>query len=255
MIEPTPRQIEIRDHEDLDLVVVAPAGCGKTEALALRVQGLLARGAAPPPTRILVITFSNRARDNIRTRLRSYLSPGAIHDHVTVMNFHGLSARIFRAHAGVIGLDPTMEIPESDWVREQCQRRGLDFPSQNAVEEALRIAKQEPSNDDSVEQELIRSGMTDALQIERQRVTENRLTYDDLPRLAELILQNPAAAQLYRNHFAPVIVDEFQDLTPQQLRIVNAFGYRKTTYAGDLAQGIYGFAGADPAHVDGQIRA
>lgn len=255
MIEPTPHQAEIRDHEDLDLVVVAPAGCGKTEALALRVQGLLDRGAAPSPTRILVTTFSNRARDNIRTRLRSYLSPNAIHNHVTIANFHGLSARIFRAHAAVIGLDPMMEIPESDWVREQCQRLGLDFPSQGAVEDALRIAKQKPCDDATVERELIKSGITAALQIERQRLSENRLTYDDLPRLAELILQNPAVAQLYQNHFAAVVVDEFQDLTPQQLRIVTAFGYQKTTYAGDLAQGIYGFAGADPAFIDSQIRA
>ena len=255
MIEPTPRQAEIRNYKELDLVVVAPAGCGKTEALALRVQGLLDRGAAPAPTRILVTTFSNRARDNIRTRLRAYLSPNAIHDHVTVANFHGLSARIFRAHAAVIGLDPLMEIPESDWVRAQCQQLGLDFPSQGAVEDALRIAKQKPSDDAAVEQELIRSGITAALLIERQRLSDNRLTYDDLPRLAELILQNPAVAQLYQNHFAAVIVDEFQDLTPQQFRIVNSFGYQKTTYAGDLAQGIYGFAGADPAFVDAQIRA
>lgn len=254
MIEPTPRQADIRDHGDLDLVVVAPAGCGKTEALALRVQGLLARGAAPSPTRILVATFSNRARDNVKTRLRSYLSAGGMRGHVTVANFHGLSARIFRAHAAVIGLDPMMKISESDWIREQCQRLGLDFPSQSAVEEVLRTAKQKSSNDSMVEQDLIRSGNATALQIERQRLAENRLTYDDLPRLAELILQNPAVAQLYRNHFAAVVVDEFQDLTPQQLRIVNAFGYQKTTYAGDLAQGIYGFAGADPANVDRQIR-
>jgi DNA helicase-2/ATP-dependent DNA helicase PcrA len=255
MIEPTPRQKQIRDHEDLDLVVVAPAGCGKTEALALRVAGLIARGAVASPHRILVTTFSNRARDNIKNRLRAYLSPGVIRDRVTVANFHGLSARIFRAHGATIGLDPEMEIPDSDWVREQCQRLGLDFPSQAAVEEVLRIAKQKASTDVMVGQELAASGVIAAIQIERQRLDENRLTYDDLPRLAELILQNDAVAQLYRNHFAAVVVDEFQDLTPQQLRIVNAIGHKKTTYAGDLAQSIYGFAGAKPSQVDGLIRA
>ena len=45
------------------------------------------------------------------------------------------------------------------------------------------------------------------------------------------------------------MVDEFQDLTLQQLRIVNRIALGKTTYAGDLAQGIYGFAGAKPAAV------
>ncbi|MDU3273348.1 MAG: UvrD-helicase domain-containing protein, partial [Cutibacterium sp.] len=39
-------------------------------------------------------------------------------------------------------------------------------------------------------------------------------------------------ADLYREHFGALIVDEFQDLTPQQLRIVNRIGYRRTTYAG-----------------------
>ncbi|ALN14477.1 UvrD-helicase domain-containing protein [Acidipropionibacterium acidipropionici] len=77
-------------------------------------------------------------------------------------------------------------------------------------------------------------------------MAEKRLTYDDLPRVAELLLNDDAVASLYRNHFSAVIVDEFQDLTPQQLRIVNRIGLGKTTYAGDLAQGIYSFAGAQP---------
>lgn len=114
---------------------------------------------------------------------------------------------------------------------------------------------QKAADDQTVMNDLAASGVTAAIQIERQRLDENRLTYDDLPRLAELILQNDAVAQLYRNHFAAVVVDEFQDLTPQQLRIVTSIGHKKTTYAGDLAQGIYGFAGAKPSHVDTQIRA
>lgn len=49
------------------------------------------------------------------------------------------------------------------------------------------------------------------------------------------------------------MVDEFQDLTPQQLRIINRIGAGRTTYAGDLAQGIYGFTGAKPEEVYAQI--
>lgn len=255
MIDPTVRQQEIRDHTELDLVIVAPAGCGKTEALALRVTGLIGRGTVKPPHRVLVTTFSNRARDNIKKRLRAYLSRDVMRDRVTVANFHGLSARIFRAHSAAIGLDPEMLIPDSDWVREQCQRLGLDFTTQQTVQDVLRVAKQKASDDAAVASELAAAGVAAAIQIERQRLDENRLTYDDLPRLAELILGNDAVASLYRNHFSAVIVDEFQDLTAQQLRIVNAIGSGRTTYAGDLAQGIYGFAGASPSHVDRQIRA
>lgn len=254
MVEPTQAQLDIRELPGLDLLVVAPAGCGKTEALALRVQGLLQRGTAKPPRRVLVLTFSNRARDNIRDRLTSYLSPAAMRDRVAIANFHGLSARIFRAHASVIGLSPDLIVPDSDWVGEQCRSRSLGFQLSGAVQDLLRETKQQGINDVAVEQQLMTAGLPDALDIERQRVADGRLTYDDLPRLAELILANDGVAELYRHHFEAVIVDEFQDLTPQQLRIVNRIGRGKTTYAGDLAQGIYGFAGARPDEIDRQVR-
>jgi DNA helicase-2/ATP-dependent DNA helicase PcrA len=255
MVEPTQAQLQIRDHPGLDLLVVAPAGCGKTEALALRVQGLLRRGNAMPPRRILVTTFSNRARDNIRDRLGTYLSGAAMRDRVTIANFHGLSARIFRAHASVIGLSPALTIPDSDWVGEQCRSRGLNLKLSGAVQQLLRETKQQAVDDATVEEQLIAGNLPDALEIEQQRVAEGRLTYDDLPRLAELILANDEVANLYREHFDALVVDEFQDLTPQQLRIVNRIGHGKTTYAGDLAQGIYGFAGARPDEINQQVRA
>ena len=253
MITPTVKQQEIRDHVGLDLRVVAPAGCGKTEALALRIQGILDRGMVAAPRRILVTTFSNRARDNIKERLSSYLTNPTLRDRVAVSNFHGLSARIFRAHAAVIGLDPEMTLPESDWVDEQTKARNLNYNDAAREKAILQKIKQQALNDADVERQLVAIGNNDAIDIERLRVDDNRLTYDDLPRLAELILQCDKVAELYQQHFGAVIVDEFQDLTPQQLRIVNRIGYQRTTYAGDLAQGIYGFAGARPVEVDQSI--
>lgn len=255
MIRPTASQLEIRDASARDLLVIAPAGCGKTEALALRIQGLLQRGDVRAPQKVLVTTFSNRARDNIRERLQDYLPRATLRDRVTITNFHGLAARLFRAHANVVGLDPGMIIPEGDWVGAQCRANGFDFPTSAALQTTLRIAKQEPRTDEEVESYLSKPGREAALRIEQQRLAEGRLTYDDLPRLAELILAEDLVADLYRTHFGSVIVDEFQDLTPQQLRIVNRIGYKKTTYAGDLAQGIYGFAGAKPSQIDAAVRA
>lgn len=236
-----------------DLLVVAPAGCGKTEALALRIDGLLRRGDVELPRKILVVTFSNRAKDNIRDRLRAYLGVTRLRDHVTVMNFHGLSARIFKAHASVIGLDPSMTLPESEWVKEECNRKGLEYPTAKRAQDALRVAKLEPHTDKDIEDYLIRNREINALEIERKRIADARLTYDDLPRVAELILADDRVAELYREHFGALIVDEFQDLTPQQLRIINRIGYRRTTYAGDLAQGIYSFTGAKPTEIHRRI--
>ncbi|GMA85876.1 hypothetical protein GCM10025868_11260 [Angustibacter aerolatus] len=197
-------------------MVVAPAGCGKTEALALRVAGLIERGVGGGGKRILVSTFSNRARDNIRDRMRAYLPTGTLRDRVTVTNFHGLSARIVRAHARTIGLDPEITLPESDWVGEQCRRWGWGWGQIGPAAQALKTAKQQALDDVAVERLLLDMGASGAVELERERLLQHRLTYDDLPRLAELLLTNESVASLYRNHFDAVVVDEFQDLTPQQ---------------------------------------
>lgn len=252
-MQPTSGQLAIRDAGELGLLVLAPAGCGKTEALALRVAGLAAHGHILAPRKVLVATFTNRARDNIRERLRTHVRPDDFRNLVTVQNFHGLAARIFRAHANVIGMDPEMTMPDRDWVGDQCRARGLSYGASDEVQGALRRAKQEARHDDEVLAVLAQDRI--ACAIEKIRRQQHRLTYDDLLRCAELILANETIASLYRNHFACVVVDEFQDLTPQQLRIVQRFGYGRTTYAGDMAQGIYGFAGAAPAHVKANIEA
>jgi DNA helicase-2/ATP-dependent DNA helicase PcrA len=249
MITPTPAQAEIRDEQELGLLVIAPAGCGKTEALALRAAGLLERGQVRRPSRILVTTFSNRARDNIKERLGKYLPGASARDRVTISNFHGLAARIFRAHANVVGIDPDMTIPDSDWVAAMCRERGLRSARAGEVQDILRTVKQEPRDDAAVREALAGIGDRDAMEIEAQRITEHRLTYDDLLRVCELILQNDDVADLYRCLFPCVIVDEFQDLTHQQLRVIRLIGQGRTTFAGDIAQGIYGFAGAAPVEV------
>lgn len=254
-LTPTQEQQYVHDQQALGLLITAPAGCGKTEALALRVAGLLARNQVTAPRKILVTTFSNRSRENVSERLRAWVPAGVLGDRVVVRNFHGLSERIYRSHAATIGHDPTWEMPRSNWILDQCRQRGLTFKQNSAVVDLLQRIKRQSVTDGQVEQALRASGQIVALELELQRRDERHLTYDDLPRLAQLILANDAVASLYRSHFGAVLVDEFQDLTPQQLSIINRIGLGKTTYAGDLAQGIYAFAGADPALVLERIEA
>ena len=253
MLDMTPKQAQVLDHEGLSLLIIAPAGCGKTETLALRVRGLLDQQAVKASQRILVATFTKRARDNMHNRLSHYLTPREMREAVTVCNFHGLFARIIQAHSNVIGLDPKrLTMPEHDWVGERCRALKLKGLTNN-VKSDISSAKRRALNDEQVLAELQGSGNQYAFMIEEQRQAESRLTYDDLPRLAELILANDEVAALYRQHFGAIIVDEFQDLTPQQLRVVQRIGYKKTTYAGDLAQGIYAFAGAQPEYVKREL--
>lgn len=243
---PSPQQLSIKNSSSLNIMISAPAGCGKTEALTIRIQGLLESGRVQHPRRILVITFSNRARDNISERLAARFPRSTISNYITVSNFHGLSARIFKAHANVIDMNPELTQPSSDWVVEELDRRGASWNMKNAVISALQSVKSQALTDEEVLESLRNQGSALAVDIETTRQELGLVTYDDLPRLCDLILSNERVARVYSNHFGAVVVDEFQDLTPQQLRIVRSIGRGKTTFAGDLAQGIYSFAGARP---------
>ncbi len=120
----------------------------------------------------------------------------------------------------------------------------------------LRTTKQQALSDDQVAVALDAHGDQTAIALEKeQRIAENRATYDDLLRYAELILANDAVADLYRNRFGTVTLNEYQDLTPQQLRVLARIGEGRITFAGDLAQGIYEFAGASPSQIDAIVRA
>lgn len=255
MITPSDTQKRVRDHDSLSLLLVAPAGCGKTETLAMRIAGLIDRGYVTAPRRVLATTFTNRAKDNLRSRLSDHITSARMRDHVTVSNFHGLAARIIRAHGNIAGIDPAIVLPENDWVGEQLQKIGVQYQARDAVKDILRITKQRALTDDEVAAALDVHGNHTAIALEKQRIAENRATYDDLLRYAELILANDTVSDLYRNHFGAVVVDEYQDLTPQQLRVLNRIGEGRITFAGDLAQGIYGFAGASPAEIDAAVRA
>lgn len=255
MITPSETQERVRDHQSLALLLVAPAGCGKTETLAMRIAGLIDGRHVRAPRQVLATTFTNRAKDNLRSRLSDYIPAARLRDHVTVSNFHGLAARIIRAHGNVIGIDPTIELPENDWVGDQLRQLGVQYEAKDAVLDILRTTKQRALGDEQVAAALQAHGNQTAIALEKKRIAENRATYDDLLRYAELIVANDAVADLYRNHFGAVVVDEYQDLTPQQLRVLTRIGQGRITFAGDLAQGIYGFAGASPAEIDAAVRA
>ena len=70
----TDEQQEIFDYKPFGMVITAPAGCGKTEALAYRAKGLLERyDFSGNGRKLLIVSFTNQARDNISERLRKYV--------------------------------------------------------------------------------------------------------------------------------------------------------------------------------------
>ena len=92
-----------------------------------------------------------------------------------------------------------------------------------------------------------------ALLIEEHRQHEGVMFYDDLLRHAQRLLRIPEVAHLYRAHYRAV-VDEFQDLSPQQLDTALRTCETNRTFVGDPIQGIYTWTGARPVRVERILR-
>lgn len=101
------------------LLIIAGAGSGKTTTLAGRVANLIVNGA--DPKRILLLTFSRRAANEMKTRVVNIveraLDPAGPHAHSTVSwagTFHAVGARLLRTYAPRIGLEPSFSIHDRE---------------------------------------------------------------------------------------------------------------------------------------------
>lgn len=252
MINLSQKQIEASNCECLSLLITAPAGCGKTEVLAHRSAFLIKKlNVISKHQKILILTFTNKAKDNIRERLKPLLSTNEFRYGVDVSNFHEFAMKCIRSYGGLVSkVDQSWHFPEDDfWEDEWMNTHGLDWSKKKELKEALRKAKQANLTDESVIQVLTEEKNNLAIEYERNRIENKILTYDDIIRLGTLILQDSRIRDLYFSHYSTVIVDEFQDLTPQELKMIQSFSKGKATFAGDVAQGIFSFAGANPEFV------
>jgi DNA helicase II / ATP-dependent DNA helicase PcrA len=243
-----PEQDLLRHIGIQPILVHAPAGCGKTHALADRAHALIAAGAIRPPHRILALTFSNRAKTNLAARMRDRIGP-RYWRYVTVTNFHGLGARLIRSHGEVINLSPALKMPERGWRQRALRSLSVDWRNAPAVEEALRDAKADAVSDEEVRDRLQASGSTEAVAFQELLDNDTRLDFADLLRHAERVLREEDVSRLYSLHFPAVFVDELQDLTVQQFRLAELIGKESLTAVGDKTQGIYAFAGADVSEI------
>lgn len=238
-------------------MIIAPPGCGKTEVLAHRADHLIQ--FLGPNQRILALTFTNRAKANLQERLRNVLGYARMRRYVTVRNFHGHATEVVLAHGRTIGLDPrSLLLPKTSTLRKALEATGANWDARSAAEEILDEVKRAPVSDDEVLDALARRsrdfGADLALQVEQERQAANQLHYQDLLRHAQRLLRIPAVGHLYRCHFGAVLVDEFQDLSRQQLDLVRLSCTERQTYAGDPLQGIFTWAGAVPEQVEREVR-
>jgi DNA helicase-2/ATP-dependent DNA helicase PcrA len=235
------------------MLVLAGAGSGKTRVLVHRIAWLLTESCESPHN-ILAVTFTNKAAGEMRARIEALIGMPA--RHMWMGTFHGLAHRMLRLHWQEAGLIQNFQILDSEeqlrLVRRILRELNLDekqWPAKqaqwfinNSKEEGLRPAHIEHHGDPAKRVLLRVYQAYDTLCQQQGLVDFTEL----LLRAHEVLLNNPALLNHYRQRFRHILVDEFQDTNALQyawLRLL-AGDQAWMMVVGDDDQSIYGWRGA-----------
>ncbi|HUU68154.1 MAG TPA: UvrD-helicase domain-containing protein [Planctomycetota bacterium] len=248
----TPPQIEAITHIDGPLLVVAGAGSGKTRVITRRVAYLVQRGV--PPYRIIAITFTNKAAQEMRERVQQLAGTQG----VWVSTFHSMCARMLRQFPDAIGYSRNFTVYDAaDSLRtiKSCMKDleiSTDNWPANTMANAISGAKNELVDVDTYES---RAGTFFEKTVARvyrryQEVLHEReaLDFDDLLfKVARLLSQETPFRGYWQERFRYVLIDEYQDTNHAQYLIARelAAQHRNICATGDPDQSIYGWRGAD----------
>ncbi len=242
-------------HRDGPLLVLAGAGSGKTRTLTHRLAYLIqAEGYAPEE--LLAITFTNKAAEEMLSRVRALA--GTTAEGAWVMTFHAASGRILRREAAHLGYGPNFVIYDADdqlslwkqvlrelnWDERRMPARGVMWEVSRAKGELITPRELERQASDELQQQVARAYKHYQALLERQ----NALDFDDLLlQTVRLFEEYPAVLERYRERFRHLLVDEYQDTNRAQYRLVRllADAHQGLSVVGDPDQSIYGWRGAD----------
>ncbi len=259
-------------HGDGPLLILAGAGTGKTATLAARVARLLADGVAPP--RILLLTFTRRAADELRRRAelmaaRTGADPGQHSGKVVGGTFHAVANRLLRRHGDVLGLGCDFGVLDQsdaadliDLVRDDLGaatgRRRFPRKGTLAAVYSRMVNAREKVGDVIAREHPWAVDHTDTIaEVLRGYVARKRarrlLDYDDLLLWWRALLDVPGIGDEVGQAFDHVLVDEYQDTNALQAEILSALrrSNRNLTVVGDDAQAIYAFRAATVENILG----
>lgn len=228
-------------------LVLAGPGTGKTRVLTRRIVYLIENGHVNPEE-ILAITFTNKAAEEIRTRIAQSMSDKKHSANITVGTFHALGYQILNENAQKIKRTaPLIIFDEQDRLKILSDHPQIEKEERTRINKAIRDYKLFLGNfaDDFT---------TEIFDWYQQFLQEqNAVDLEDLIFLTVRLLQTDnALAAHYRQRFQWILVDEYQDVNPGQYRLLKllASTAQPNLFAiGDPNQAIYGFRGADVAFI------
>jgi len=247
------------------LLILAGAGTGKTGTLVARAAWLRSQGLQP--SRILLLTFTRRAADDMLARAQP--SDGDAADRIVGGTFHAVAHRIIRAHSEAFALPPEFSVLDPadtadvlDTLRDVHGLVGTDSGRRTPRAATCAEIYSRCVSTSTGLSEVLSAGYPWCLPFASQlaglftdfvgyKRRHGLVDFDDLLLLWRAALADAAAGPALRGLFDAVLVDEYQDVNAVQADIVRLLrpDGEGLTCVGDDAQAIYAFRGADPAHL------
>jgi DNA helicase-2/ATP-dependent DNA helicase PcrA len=235
-------------HGEGPLLILAGAGTGKTRVLIHRVAHLI-RVRHVPPGRIMAVTFTRKAAEEMKTRLAGLLENGVDAREVRIGTFHALSGSLLRETQG--GRPVGELIPEAvqlDLLKEIMTGQELSGPAWHPLEVLRRISLAKgrmlaPDAPDFAQDAAFASVYGAYQHNLRDR---NLLDFDDLiGALLERWQTDRPTLSHHQRAFSHILVDEFQDVNDAQYQWLQLLAsHRNLTVVGDSDQSIYAFRGS-----------
>jgi DNA helicase-2/ATP-dependent DNA helicase PcrA len=241
------------------LLILAPAGSGKTRVLTHRIAHRITAGTATPAY-VLALTFTRKAAGELSERLGRLGVDGT----VTAGTFHAIALAQLRRRLGEQGREMPAVLERKGRVLGPLVggRGAATAVTVQEVAAEIEWAKARLVTPDRYAEAADRAGrrlprpVAELVELyeryEQQKRRRGLVDFDDLIWwCASEIARDPEFAASQRHRFRHLFVDEFQDVSAAQWRLVLAWlgDRRDLCVVGDDAQAIYGFAGADSRYI------
>jgi DNA helicase-2/ATP-dependent DNA helicase PcrA len=235
---------------NIQLVLAGP-GSGKTTTLASRFVNLVGQGI--DRRRILALTFTKKAADEMRSRIATALDLPSAPD-LSIATFHGFAFRHLRRNPQIAGLPDHFPLWDTAQQRHVFNSRRMWWNEDADILDIIAGAKERLLDVAGFAAEIDEDDEVLRRAVEFFRVYESSLRdagaidfADMVPLVVRTMDDNPSYAVAITGAYDHVLVDEYQDINPGQIKLVDRFVAAgvKLWAVGDDDQTLYAFRAAD----------
>ena len=247
-------QLKAVNHFDGPCLVVAGAGSGKTRVLTSRIASLIKNGVRP--YNVLAITFTNKAANEMRERLRNFDIDEV--DKIFVGTFHSFGLKVLRENLDKTHLERNFTILDSDDVLSLIKKllKELDIDpktvSPSYIKNRISYIKNELLSEKEISQYFSSNNESVIIDLYHEYqdtlIANNSVDFDDLLLLpTKLFQEDDEVLDKYQEHYKYILIDEYQDTNKVQYIMTKLLSakYRNLFAVGDPDQSIYMFRGAN----------